>query len=128
MQICLFASLCVLAWYLIRHQLCSFMYETAAFDESEEVYLFVYTLQGRRKSLLLRLSLTQLFEVHALTHTTRKSVFREKKHCNACYNLRPDSFLRLRFADGAGCMTVDLEADEAMTAFLKNYFQERETL
>lgn len=128
MQICMFISICALAWYLIRHQLCTFIYEVTAFDESEGEYLFIYTLQGKRKSLLLRLSLESLLVANALAHETKKSAPREKKHCNACYNLLPDTLLRLRFKDGAGCMTVDLEANEEMTAFFLNYLKERDSL
>ena len=127
MQICLFVSVCAFAWYLIRHQLCSFIYEVTAYDQSNDAYLFIYTLQGKRKSLMMRLPLESLLVSNALTHETRKSAPREKKHCNACYNLLPDAFVRLRFKDGVSCMTVDLEASEEMTAFFQNYLKERES-
>ena len=128
LQVCWFACVCVLAWYLLRHQLCTFIYSIDTYDEEEGAYLFLYSVQGKRKSLLLRLPLARLCTADELTHETRKRVSREKKHCNACYNLLPDAFLRLRFADGAGYMTVDLEADEAMTTFLKQYLTERENV
>ena len=128
MQICLFASVCTLAWYLIRYLLCTFVYTVDAYDESEGAYLFVYSVQGKRKSLILRLPLADLLAADALTHQTRKSILCEKKRCNVCHNLLPDTFLRLRFRDGVGYMTVDLEADEAMAQFFKKYLLERENV
>ena len=122
LQVALFASVCVLLWYILRYQLCTFVYAIEGYEEDQSPELLIYSVQGKRKSLLVRMPLSQLRAAHSLSFSTRKSVPREKKHSRACYNLLPDAFMRLRFA-GAGTipMTVDIEADEAMQNYLINY-------
>ena len=120
-EVGLFVSVCVLLWYVLRYQLCTFVYAIEGYEEDEAPELLVYSVQGRRKSLLVRMPLSQLREMRALTFATRKTFAREKKHSRACYNLMPDNFLRLRFQGAIAYMTVDIEADEPMRLYLENY-------
>lgn len=125
-QLALFASVCVLLWYTLRFCLCTFTYSVDVYEEEGAPILLVYSTQGKRKSLLFRLSLDCLHTLLRLTSATRKKAPRSKRHCNACFNLCPDTLVRLTFMESGTPITVDLEADEAFTLFLENYLTDKE--